>query len=206
MKKVDKMSCLFLLVFFSVFGGIVVGFYLAAGVIDVPPESPLADLDYTIQPLADVSLPRDAIIPPGTVTPVNQLYGGKNWLPIIIIWATLLIVTSIITARRNGDSVFVSLGGWTCTALLALKNVAETLAKVPFYYSHLRSSAQTLINGSHRWRVILAYIELWCVKYDTYAYAVATSVLLIVFLVGVTLASLAAYAYWKSTTAKNRPF
>lgn len=78
MKKVDKKSCLFILVFFLVFGGIVAGLYLTAGLVDIPSALPLADPDYVIRTLPDVSLPYDAVIPPGTATPVNQLYGGKK--------------------------------------------------------------------------------------------------------------------------------
>lgn len=210
MKKVDKKSCLFILVFFLVFGGIVAELYLTAGLVDIPSASPLADPDYVIRTLPDVSLPYDAVIPPDTVTPFNQLYGGKNWVLEIVIWTAVIIVTSIIAIHRDEDSVFVRLGGWTSVMLLALGDIAKILAKIPFYYSHLRSSAQSIIDYNHRWRVILAYIGLWSTEKDTYAYAVVGLVFLIVFSISLAFASLATYIYWKaqSTTedAKNRPF
>lgn len=54
-----------------------VALYVIAGMIDVPPESPLANPNYVLRELNDVTIPWDAELPPGTVAPINLLNNGN---------------------------------------------------------------------------------------------------------------------------------
>lgn len=54
--------------------------YVAIGVAEVPPESPLADPNYVIRPLNDATVSNSHTLPPSADYPINQLNNGEEWL------------------------------------------------------------------------------------------------------------------------------
>lgn len=152
---------------------VVLVIYIASGIIDVPSDSPLADQNYAIRVLNDVSVPYDVEITEAEMAamPVNQLYGGEDWqLPmrgyiVIYIFLTLLLIR--ITSEER---MFSAMALWFTAKIALLTEIARIAANICFCYDSLRAGAQTLIDNNHRLRVIAAYIGIWSQKYSRRAY------------------------------------
>lgn len=93
--------------------------------------------------------------------------------------------------------------------LFLVSQIIDTLVGIPFAYDSLRSGAQPLIDGSHRLRVVFAYIQLWCEKYDIIkANVLVTRLFAVVMLACYALAGAIDFLRWKrekAATSENRP-
>lgn len=125
-------------------------FYMVAGLVEVPAESSLADLSYTIPILHDYD---------GSTT-LNNLNGGEGYESVIFwiaVFALLYVLMCYFYVHSQDPFAQYSL----MIALIALlKQLGGSIEQIFFYYKHLRSGVQPLIEQNHVLRVILAYIKL----------------------------------------------
>lgn len=176
--------------------------YAIAGVVDIPSDSPLANPNYIIRPLNDVSAPYDAVITEEEMAtmPVNQLYNGEDWLtPIIFYGLAYVIVTILLIRFIPSSDIFGGVVLWASSTLFTFRELSRIIAEIPFHYSHLRSGAQILIDSNYHLRVIFAYVELWCRnRHRVYATNIANWVSLGIFLVsGVTAGIIDLLIWWR---------
>ena len=76
--------------------------YVIAGMIDVPPESPLADPNYVLRELNDVTIPWDAELPPGTVAPICSTMGiPSSHLGWLLYWRSIFWRCCLVWRIRN---------------------------------------------------------------------------------------------------------
>ena len=186
-----------------------VALYVIAGMIDVPPESPLANPNYVLRELNDVTIPWDAELPPGTVAPINLLNNGN---PVITPWLVALLafyILAMLFSLAAKKSLVQSVAYLMISQLFLVSQIIDTLVGIPFAYNSLRSGAQPLIDGSHRLRVAFAYIQLWCEKYNVIgANMMVKRLFSIVMLTSYALACVIEFLRWKrekAATSENRP-
>ena len=171
--------------------------YGVTGSIDVPEESPLSDPNYVLRQLNDATIPWGTELPPGTITPVNMLNNGEPVMTLDLVLQLVLYVLVILGSLYNKDTASGILA-LTFTELNAMKLVAETLVNIPFECTHLRSMAQPLIDGSHRLRVIFAYIQLECERRDLHMASAAVDAWCVSIVLGsFLLAGVIEYARWR---------
>ncbi len=169
--------------------------YVAIGVAEVPPESPLADPNYVIRPLNDATVSNSHTLPPSADYPINQLNNGEEWLSTLLLYVAwnLLELAIVLTVKDKMLTMILSIH----IAGAVMKEYPKILASIPFAYSHLRAGAQPLIDNSHRWRVIFAHITLWCENHcGRYAYHYVGQVFSIVMIVSFALAFMIEYFGW----------
>lgn len=180
-----------------------VGLYIVTGTIAVPPESPLANPNFVIRELNDPTIRFGTELPPGTVTPINLLNNGEPIVtPSLIIVIVACVVCVVIFLLE--DNAFAGVAGLLLLQLNVTTIAIEAAADILFVYNSLRAGAQPLIDGSHRLRVIVAYAQLWCERYDLFEVHKAPSTLsLIVIGVSYALAIAIEYRRWKREEATS---
>lgn len=180
---------------FMVICGIVL--CIIVGMIDVPSSSPLADPLYVIRELNDPTIPWDAELPPGTVTPVNMLNNGEPIITIGLI-LPLIIYGAILILALKFEEWSRSLSMVTMCELFAGVGIIRDLTNIVFTYDYLRPGAQSLIDDSHHLRVVVAYIQLGCEQFGVMkAESITVAIFIVLFYLSYAIAGIAEYRYWK---------
>lgn len=169
--------------------------YWAAGTIEIPAESPLADPNYKIRILPEVTAERDAPLDPAS--PSNLLYGGKDWTSAIVSYAVFIaIIVATAYISRKGKNCINGILTVNLALLTFVKFLSQDLAETFFLFSNLRAGAQSLIDNNYRLRVIIACVDLWSRQYDNYPKNITTFTLVGIMLISAIIAGLIEYIFW----------
>lgn len=180
--------------FMAIFGVVL---YWIVGVIDVPSASPLADPNFVIRELNDPTIPWDTELPPGTVTPINMLNNGQPIITPPLALGILAFVVCMIFSLKFKDWATALSASTLCEFNLA-RFIIQTLADIIFEYHSLRAGAQPLIEDSHRLRVIVAYLQLGCERFDILeTWRLALMIFSIVMIISYALAGILEYRHQK---------
>ena len=168
--------------------------------IDVPSTSPLVDPHFVIRELNDPTIPLDAELPAGTVTPINMLNNGQPIIdPVLVVGIALCIGLIVFGLRDLKDNWLAATFGVASGEVFLAKFVIQGFTDVFFTHSYLRAGAQSLIDDNHRLRVVIAYLQLWCERFDTKkAWVIPLSIFTGILAISYILAGIIEYRHWLS--------
>lgn len=154
----------------------VVVIYIICGVIEVPEASPLSDSNFIVQPLNDELSPT-----------INQLYGGENFLAHNFLSILISVLIAFLFALKRE-----TLWGCMIVAIAYMylaSHVLGEIAKITFDHgSILRADAQSIIEGNHGLRVLIAYIGILAERHNTSADNLVTFIAASILLTSLVLA------------------